>query len=283
MAFLGFWTAAFLAASVQADPSGPSAPDHPAQVDGSAPRNPAPIERRTPNLELLRVQASFLERDVRGDYSYEDDERGSGIRATTAASIRLAVPIDSDLMVAVTLNHEWLDEEDRPDENGSGGSVLGRLKINEDADSSYAFNLRVTAPDKSVGNDKTSIAMIVSGFEDLDALLGLDRVGVYADLGFQHSTGRGQLDGGNEMTYALSLAKTWGDRNPTGWQVSPFLELAGTTQLDQGAGGRTTLSLTPGLRIDLLPAHAFLAGVDVPLTHPHGFGQTFRISYIFSF
>jgi hypothetical protein len=186
-------------------------------------------------------------------------------------------------MVGVLGNYRWLEEVNRPNENGAAVSVFGRVQMIEEAESSYAFILEISSPNKGVENDKTQISAGVAGFEDLDALLGLDRVGLYADLQLQHSTSRGQVDGGNQLAYVVSIAKTWTGDLLGAARLSVFAELGGTTQIDQGSGGRTTLSITPGLRFDPSPAHAFLAGVDFPLTHPHGFGELFRISYIYSF
>ena len=244
---------------------------------------PAAPDPRTPDLLLLRVQASFLEHDLRVDSSYEDRIQGGTARSATDLSMRVAVPIDTLWMVGVLGNYRWLEEENRPNENGAAISVFGRVVLVQDPESSCAFNVEVSSPNKGVDNNKTQISLGVAVFEDLDSLLGLDRVGAYADLEFQHSTGRGQVDGGNQLSYVLALAKTWTDDLLGAGRFSLFAELGGTTQLDQGAAARTVLTGTPGLRLDPAPAHAFLAGVDFPLTHPHGFGEIFRISYIYSF
>jgi hypothetical protein len=255
--------------------------DDPPQSAGSA---SAVQQGRTPDLELLRVEASFLERDLRLDYSYEDNVRSDKTQAATNVTARIAVPVDPLFMVAVAAHYEWLDERDGNNKNGAAGSVLGRVQLVQEADSSYAFNLRLSTPNKGVDNEKTLVAFGVSGFEDLDALLGFDRVGAYAHLEFQHTSGPGQIDGGNHLGYVLSLAKTWTDAGtPVLGRFTTFAELGGSTALDLGSGERTTLSLTPGLRMDLAPRHALVVGVDFPLTQPHGFGETIRMSYVLGF
>jgi len=254
-----------------------------AQASPPAPAAPAATERRTPDLVLLRVQTNFLEHDLRLDSTYQDRITGTPARSATDFDIRLAVPVDTVWMIGVIGNYRWLEEVNRPNENGAAVSVFGRVQMIEEVESSYAFTLEISSPNKGVENDRTQVSAGVAGFEDLDALLGFDGVGLYADLQLQHSTSRGQVDGGNQLAYVVSMAKTWtGDLLGTA-RLSVFEELGGTTQIDQGSGGRTTLSITPGFRFDPSPAHAFLAGVDFPLTHPHGFGELFRISYIYSF
>jgi hypothetical protein len=255
--------------------------DDPPQSAGSA---GASREGRTPELELLRVEASFLEHDLRLDTSYEDNVRNDKTQAATNVTARIAVPVDPLLMIAVAAHYEWLDERDGNNRSGAAGSVLGRVQLVQEADASYAFNARLSTPNKGAENDKTLFAAGISGFEDLDALLGLDRVGAYAHLELQHSSGPGQIDGGNRLGYVLSLARTWTDAGtPVLGRFTTFAELGGSTALDAGSGERTTLSLTPGLRMDLAPRHALVVGVDVPLTQPHGFGQTIRISYVLGF
>jgi hypothetical protein len=256
-------------------------PNDPPQTGGSASAAP---QGGTANLELLRVEASFLEHDLRLDYSYEDNIRSAKTQAATNLSARIAVPIDTSLMVAVAAHYEWLDERDGKNENGAAGSVLGRVPLVQEADSSYAFNLRLGTPNKGVGNDKTVVAAGISGFEDLDALLGLDRVGAYAHLEFQHTSGPGQIDGGNHLEYVLSLAKTWTDAGtPVLGRFSTFAEFGGSTAVDVGSGEPSTLFITPGIRMDLAPRHALVVGADFPLSQPHGFGQTIRFSYVLSF
>jgi hypothetical protein len=253
----------------QAAPSASAAPDAP---DG-----------RTPDLVLLRVQAAFLEHDLRLNATYEDRIQGGTTHTATDLDVRVAIPIDTLWMVGVLANYRWLEEIDRPNENGAAISVFGRVQLIQEPEFSYAFNVQVSSPNKGVENDKTQIDVGVAGFEDLDALLGLDRVGLYGDLEFQHSTGRGQVTGGNQLSYVVSLAKTWTQDLLGAGRFTLFAELGGTTQLDQGTKGHTTITGTPGLRLDPSPAHALIAGVDFPLTHPHGFGELFRISYVYSF
>lgn len=253
------------------------------QAAPGAPPAPAAPERRTPDLLLLRVQGNFLEHDLRGDATYEDRIQGGTAHAATDLDARVSVPIDTLLMVGVLGNYRWVEESARPNENGAAISVFGRVQLVQEAESSYAFNIEVASPNKGVENNKTQISVGVAGFEDLDALAGLDRVGLYADLEFQHSTGRGQVDGGNQLEYVVSCAKTWTEDLVGAGRFTVFAELGGTTQLDRGTGGRTMITGTPGLRLDPAAAHAVLFGVDFPLSHPHGFGELYRVSYIFSF
>ncbi len=260
--------------------------DLPGDLAQSPPENPPAQEareRRTPDLVLLRVRGNFLEHDLRVNATYENDIQRSTAHAATDLEFRLAVPIDTVWMIGLLGNYRWEDELSRPDENGAALTVFGRVQLLDLPESSYAFNVEVATPNKGVDNTKTQVGFGVAGFEDLDLLLGLDRVGLYADLNLQHSSGRGAGDGENQLSYVLSMAKTWTEDLLGAGRFTIFGELGGTTQLNQGSDGRTVITGTPGLRLDPAPAHALIAGVDFPITHPHGFGELFRISYVYSF
>ena len=64
---------------------------------------------------------------------------------------------------------------------------------------------------------------------------------------------------------------------------STFVEAYAKTDLDGPHPGKTSVTLTPGLRCTIAHHHVVMLGVDLPLTHPRTFDETFRLTYIYSF
>lgn len=86
------------------------------------------------------------------------------------------------------------------------------------------------------------------------------------------------------MSYDVSLARTWTDpsRYPVG-NITSFLELFATTNLNGSDKYHTTVTLTPGFRFWFAHENSLTLGADLPVSQPHGFGQVFRVTYILNF
>jgi hypothetical protein len=145
------------------------------------------------------------------------------------------------------------------------------------------MNLKVTAPNGGLEEKQTMLSASLAGWHDL-APLGLDGMGLYwhvqeETLAGPHAPGVRQ----NDLTYDLSFAKTWYRAHTGLTNFTTFLEAYAKTDLDGPDPGRTAVSLTPGLRFTFAKRHVFMGGIDIPLTHPRTFDETFRLTYIYSF
>src|SRR5207244_2761287 len=112
-------------------------------------------------------------------------------------------------MFEVIGNEQWNDLRAGGTESGTGGAALARFQLVDTVDSSYALNLRVSVPNKGIGEDLTPLGFAVAGWEDLTRI-GMKRFGLYWHL--QEETFAGPAKEGdrrNDITYAVTLAKTW--------------------------------------------------------------------------
>ncbi len=148
---------------------------------------------------------------------------------------------------------------------------------------SYAFNLRVAAPREGTGETQTPMGFALAGWHDLTPL-GLSRCGLYWHL--QEETFLGPHAPGvreNQLTYDLSLARTWTTAESVCGNFTTFVENYARTELDGARHGQTVLTLTPGARFNVHHHHVFMAGVDFPMTDPRPFSHVFRFTYIYAF
>ena len=87
----------------------------------------------------------------------------------------------------------------------------------------------------------------------------------------------------NDLTYDITLAKTWTSPNAFLGNASTFVEAYGVTDLDGNHSGHMVITLTPGLRATLAKRHILMVGVDFPLTEPNPFERIYRFTYIYCF
>jgi hypothetical protein len=245
-----------------------------------------PRQGRAPDMALLKVTTNFLERELRVDYAYthavKQNPRARDIHFLNGL---LTYPLNRRFMLEVITNYQWDRSSAGPDVDGPGGGFLGRLQLVDTYSSSCDFQVRVAAPNKAIGQTQTSLAPAAAGFQDLQVLLGLDRVGLYYSLQYQnlagpHKPGAKESD----LSYDLSVARTWTEPGTfLLGNLTTFGEIFATTDLDGDRSGHTLFTATPGVRFWPARKNSLTFGADLPLNRPHPFSEVFRVSYILNF
>jgi len=238
-----------------------------------------------PDMALLRVQTNFLEQEVRADYYFQNDLSSASKKDIHFADSLVTYGVNRRLMLAVVGSYQWT--EPRPGHKeleGMSEAFLGRLQLVDTEESSYAFNFRAQAPNDGIGNKQTTLSYALAGWNDLTPL-GLPRVGLYYHVLEDNFLGTGAAGARrNDLTWAMSLAKTWTEPDaPVIRNFTTFLECFNTTDLDGVTSGRTTTGLTPGIRFTLGKGHVIMAGVDIPMTTPRPYSALYRLTYIYNY
>ncbi len=237
-------------------------------------------------MALLRVTTNFLEREFRVDYVVTDVANNPALDSTEFLNGLIAYGLNRRLMLEVISNYQWNTPPAGPRINGAGGGFLARFQLVENATRSYSFQARVSPPNRGIGQTQTTLTYSLAGWQDMHALIpALGRFGLYGSFQYDnfvgpHKSGATQSDIG----YDLSIAETWtAPTTPVFGNFTTFLEAFGTTLLDGANSGKTTVSLTPGIRFWFIPENSFTFGVDLPVTHAPAFHEIFRANYILNF
>ena len=237
-----------------------------------------------PDMSLLHVQTNFLEREFRFDSYNQQNLSNDSNKGTYFTDALVAYGINRRFMLEVVTNYEWKDPKGSDNINGAGGALLGRVQLVDVPGSSYAFNVRVSAPNEGIGLEQTEFTASLAGWQDLTGL-GLKRVGLYYSL--QEDTYAGPAEGAkrNDLAYDVSVAKTWTDRDKGNFTT--FVELYATTNLDGPANARglryTEVNVTPAIHYNLTRNNVLMFGVDLPVSSPHDFTKTYRLTYVYDF
>lgn len=236
-----------------------------------------------PDMALLHVGTNFLEREFRFDYYNQHNLASDGTRTVQLLDGLIAYSFNRRFMLEAVSNYEWKDSRAGLDTSGAGTAVVARLQLVDVPGASYDFNFRTTFPVQGIHALQTTLSPALAGWNDLTSL-GLKRVGLYYSI--QEDTYAGPAAPGskrNDLTYAISLAKTWTDpKTPFFGNFTTFTEFYGTTNLD-GYDQTTACNVTPGIRFSMGHGSVLMAGVDLPLTNPHDFTTTYRLTYILNF
>ncbi len=236
-----------------------------------------------PDLTLLRVQSNLLLRSLRTDSFIEQPTAASGDSRVSSVTPLIEYAVNRRLMPGFFANYQ---EVDRVSGGGREGWTYGgliRLQLVDTADASYAFNWKMTAPNSGLGDHQTLTSFALAGWHNLQPL-GLGRMGVFWHV--QEETLLGPRVSGsrqNDLTYDVSLARTWTDGGGTLGFLSTFIETYSKTDLDGHHPGRTLVTLTPGVRTTLAHHHVVMFGVDFPVNAPEPYDRLYRLTYIYSF
>jgi hypothetical protein len=237
-------------------------------------------------MALLRVTTNFLEREFRLDDASTRHVNGNAkVQRTDLLTALIAYGVDRRLMVEVIANTQWNHKDGTNVVDGTGAGILARVQLVDTETASGSFQMKAAPPNRAIGQTTTTLSPSLAGWQDLDAAIGLDRVGVYASLTWDNLSG--PIAPGaktNSLSYDLSLAKTWTDpTTPVVGNLATFLELFATTDLDGQTTHHTAVSLTPGIRFWFVPENSLTIGVDFPVSYPHPNSEVFRITYILNF
>ncbi len=236
-----------------------------------------------PDMSLLHVQTNFLEREFRTDYYSQENTAADGTRNVQFMDGLIAYSFNRRFMMEVVSNYEWKDAREGADKSGAGGALVTRLQLVDVPGASYAFNFRVSAPNQGIDMKQTTLSPALAGWNDLTSV-GLKRVGLYYSI--QDNAYSGPAKPGtkhDDLASAVSLAKTWTDpQTPVFGNFTTFAELYATSNLD-GKDRGTVVNVMPGIRFTLGHGSILMAGVDLPVTNPHDFDATYRVTYILDF
>ncbi len=236
-----------------------------------------------PDMALLRVQTNFLEREFRTDFYTQQDLNSPKNRTIDFGDALIAYGLNRRFMVSVTTNYQATNSRVNNDADASSGALGLRMQLVDIPGSSYAFNVKVTTPAKSLGNDLTTVNYNVAGWEDLTPY-GLPKFGLYFSAGFDNFVGPHPIGTkSSDAAYDVSLAKTWTEPTATLGNFTTFAELFGTTDTSGSTSGKTVVTLTPGIRTGIGHNQILMAGVDLPVSHPRPYNEGLRITYIINF
>jgi hypothetical protein len=236
-----------------------------------------------PDMALLRVSTNFLEREFRTDFYSQQDLNSKKNRTSNLADALIAYGLDRRFMVSVTSNYQWINSRANNDMDESNWALGTRLQLVDIPGSSYAFNVKVTSPAKSLGNDQTTVNYNLAGWEDLTPY-GLSRVGLYFSVGADNFVGPHPIGTkSSDTSYDVSLAKTWTEPTAALGNFTTFAELFGTTDLSGATSGKTVVTLTPGIRTGIGHNQVIMLGVDLPVSHPRQYNFGPRLTYIINF
>ncbi len=237
-----------------------------------------------PDMSLLHVTTNFLEREFRADYYSQENTASDGTRNVQFLDGLIAYGLNRRFMIEALTDYEWKDARNGGmDTSGAGGAFVARVQLVDVPGASYAFNFRVTAPNDGIKVKQTTLSPALAGWQDLTGI-GLKRMAIYYSI--QEDAYAGPAAPGskhNDLAYDVSLAKTWTEaKTPFFGNFTTFAELYGTTVLD-GNDRTTEVNITPGIRFTLGHGNVLMGGVDLPLSNPHDFDATYRVTYIFNF
>ncbi len=242
--------------------------------------------RRTRDMALLKVTTNFLERELRVDYAYTSLLGNPRYTGTDFLNTLMAYAVNRRLMLEVVANYQWNVHEGASPTNGAGGAALLRLQLVDTATASYSTQVRVSAPNRGIGQTQTTLGYYLAGWQDVAAWIpALGPVGLYYSVEYDNLQGPAAASATrNSMSYAVSIARTWTDgATPVLGDLTTFLELYGTTPLDGASAGKTVLSLTPGVRFWFGPKHSVPLGAELPVSHAPPFSVAWRATYILNF
>lgn len=237
----------------------------------------------TPDMSLLRVQTNFLAQLFRIDYAAQENLSGASARASDSLTGTLEYAFNRRFMLAFVGNERWIDSRTAEDTSGATVAAFARMQWVDTATSSLAATLRAGLPNHELGETETTISVAVAGWQDL-APLGLKRLGLYYHVQEETLAGPGPAGSRrNDLTYAISLAKTWTSPESFFGNATIFVESYGRTDLDGSDSGHTLVTVTPGIRATFAHRHILMAGVEFPITEPRPYERLVRLSYIYNF
>ncbi len=242
--------------------------------------------RDTPDMALLKVTTNFLEREFRLDYAHTSLNGNPRLHDQDLLNGLIAYGLSRRLMIEVIGNYQWNHGVPGASTNGAGAAALARVQLVDTSYSSYAAQVRVSAPNKTVGGTQTSLAYALAGWQDLHVLApALGRLGLYYSLQYENLQGPHKPGARtNDVAYDVSLAETWTrPATPGLGNFTTFVEAYGTTDLDGSHAGRTVVTMTPGGRFWFVPENSLTAGVDLPLSHDPPASAVYRATYILNF
>ena len=244
-------------------------------------------DRTTQDMALLRVTTNALEQEFRTDYSETYVRGNAKIDTQQLGNTLIAYAVNRRLMVEVINNYQWNKDFLGRTSSGSGGGGLARFQLADSLISCTSFQVKVSEPNKGIGQTQTSIAYGLASWQDLHAWLpGLGRVGVHESVTYENLQGPLPKVGARTKDVAadISLTKTWTSPD-TPWfrNFTTFLETYATRDLDGLNEGHTVTTVTPGVRSWFSKKQSWTLGLDLPLGARGSSYRVVRATYILNF
>src|SRR5205814_9513095 len=166
------------------------------------------------DMALLRVATNFLEREVRIDYAYTRDVRNNAkVDHTQFLNGLIAYGLNRRLMIEIISNYQWNEPPSgstATKANGAGAAALARFQLADTYDQCYGLQIRASAPNRGIGQTAATVSPSLAGFQDLQSILGLDRVGLYESVTFDSLTGPHATGARTQsVSTDVSIAKSW--------------------------------------------------------------------------
>ena len=240
----------------------------------------------TPDMALLRVTTNFLERELRADYVKTDVAHSATTDSTDFVNVLMAYALNRRVMLEVIGNYQWNDRTNGTEVSGAGAGFLARFQLVENADQSYSFQARVSAPNKGIGGTQTSLQFGLAGWQDVHAWVpALGRLGLYYSFQYENLLGNHAATATkNDISYDVSFAETWTTPSTKFFgNLTTFLEFFGQTFLDGASSGKTNVTVSPGFRFWFIPENSISFGVDFPVSHLPAIHNVYRATYILNF
>jgi hypothetical protein len=247
----------------------------------------------TPNMALLRVQTNFMEREFRANYFFENNVTSATTKNVSDFDTLIAWSFDRRLMLEVTGAYQWTDPRTGVREDGGNPGLVGRVQLIDTESSSYSFNFKLAAPNQELGVTQSEFTYGLAGFEDLAYWFQLDRVGLYYSFVIDSYSGPvAAASKLNDMGYDITLAKTvTSPDTPLLGNTTFFVENYAQTDLDGKHAGRTYVTVTPGVRLNLGKCDRLnlgkdnwiMFGTDIPVSEYRPWADIYRFTYIKNF
>jgi hypothetical protein len=243
--------------------------------------------RYTPDMALLKVTTNFLEQEFRLDYANTQIANNATLVASDFLNGLIAYALNRRFMLEIIANYQWNIKKSGSPANGAGGGFLVRFQLVDNPTQSYDFQVRVSPPNRPIGQTQTSMQYSLSGWQDMHALIpALGRFGLYYSFTYENLLGPLPKAGArsNDISYDISLAETWtSSETPVVGNFTTFVEFFGTTDLDGTSTTPTVISVTPGIRFWFVPKNSLTFGVELPLVSTPPFNIIYRLTYILNF
>jgi hypothetical protein len=212
--------------------------------------------RGTPDVSLLRVQTNFLAQLFRTDFAIQQDRDEGPNRELDSLTGTVEWAFNRRMMLAVIGNFRWFDSRAGEDRDGGALAAFARFQLVDTASSSLALTVRSGFRSRELHEKDTTLGFALAGWHDM-ASIGLGRTGLCWHV--QEETLAGPTRPGahrNDLTYDLSLAKTW--TSPDAWLGNVCRKL------------RQDRPRRSGSRPHACDAHARRARDDRAPAHRHG-------------
>ena len=243
--------------------------------------------RYTPDMALLKVTTNFLEQEFRLDYANTQIANNPTLVASDLLNGLIAYALNRRFMLEIIANYQWNIKKSGSPANGAGGGFLVRFQLIDNPTQSYDFQIRISGPNRPIGQTQTSMQYSLSGWQDMHALIpALGRFGLYYSFTYENLLGPLPKPGArsNDISYDISLAETWTSPDvPVVGNLTTFVEFFGTTDLDGTSTTPTVISVTPGVRFWLVPKNSLTFGAELPLVSNPPFDIIYRLTYILNF